>query len=335
MGERSARDERSLVALVREARPHIVRTRSETDAWLSRLEEEHASLHALVEGKLATDPPLALELAAALWPYWWQRGHMDEGRSLLERALASDGPERAQALAGLGTIAFREGDTDAAELAFREHLELVERQGTKPELVAALTDLSRIALRRGDCAAVRSYAERAYAAGEGLDRDVLRLPLHMRAAAARMEGRLDEARSLYLESRELNESIGNELMVAAEDHNLVYVALRSGDREEAERRFRSSSQWIFGHDNAYLRPYAFLDAGVLALYDDDLERSGRLVACAQRMFEDSDAIPDPDDGVELDEAVTKLKERLGSRFDAVSAQGRGLTSEAAEALARA
>ncbi len=334
-GAPAAGSEGSLLTLVREARPHLARAGPETEAWLSRLEEQHDALHDLVERLLATDPQTALELAATLWPFWWLRGHMAEGRELLERAVTIDGADRPQALKGLGTIAFRQGDTEAAERAFLERLELVERDGTRRELADALADLSRIALRRGDFAAVRRYAERGYAAAEGLDREAIRMPLHMRAAAARMEGRLDEARALYLESRELNESLGNNLNVAGEDHNLVHVALHSGDRDEAERRFRTSSAWIFANENAYLRPYTFLDAGILALRDGDLERAGRLVACAQRIFEDTDAIPDPDDRVELDEAVARLKQQLGERFDSVWSQGRALGPNEAQALARA
>ena len=328
-------DQPALLTLVREARPHIERTTPTTEEWLSRLEEHHEELHELADRLLETDPQAGLEVAAALWPFWWLRGHMQEGRDLLERAAAIDGPERERVLKGLGTIAFRQGDVEAADRAFGERFELVERDGTERDVVDALTDLSRIALRRGDYAGVRSYAERAHAAAEGLgEQEALRLPLHMRAAAARMEGRLEEARALYLESRALNERLGYDVMVAAEDHNLVHVALRSGDREEAGRRFRSSSEWILDNDNAYLRPYTFLDAGVLALHHGGLERAGRLVACAQRIFEETGSIPDPDDAVELDEATAKLRERLGGRFESVWAEGRGLSPHDAEALAR-
>src|SRR5438105_5376814 len=207
----------SLIAVVREARPHLARTGPETEAWLSRLEEQHDPLHDLIERLLVTDPQTALELAATLWPFWWQRGHMSEGRELLERAVTIDGADRPEALKGLGTIAFRQGDTEAAERVFLERLALVEPEGARRELVDALTDLSRIALRRGDFVEVRRYADRGYAAAEGLEREVIRMPLHMRAAAARMEGRLDEARALYIESRQLNESLGNNTNVAGED----------------------------------------------------------------------------------------------------------------------
>src|SRR5207302_869241 len=81
----------------------------------------------------------------------------------------------------------------------------------------------------------------------------------------------------------------------------------SGDREEAERRFHAASAWIFANDNAYLKPYTLLDAGVLALHDGDRERACRLIAAANRIFEDTESIPDPDDRVELDTAVDRLK----------------------------
>jgi tetratricopeptide (TPR) repeat protein len=323
----------NLIALVREARPHLAPPGPSTEEWLNLLEKQHDGLHDLMEDRLASDPQIAQEMAAILWPYWWQRDHMAGGRRFLERVATIEGPERAEALRGLGTIAFRQGETDEAERAFLQRLDLVQREGTPPELASAFTDLARIALRRGDFAVVRSYAERGYEAGQG-DPQAIRGPIHLRAAAARMEGRLDEARALYLESRELNERLGIAINVAGEDHNLVYVALHSGDREEAGRRFQASSEWIFANDNAYLRPYAVLDAGILALHDGDLERAGRLVASAQRTFKDSNAIPDPDDRVELDNAVARLKERLGDRFDTVWAAGRELSPAEAVALAR-
>jgi tetratricopeptide (TPR) repeat protein len=327
-------DEASLIRLVREAREHIAVPRPDTEEWLNRLEVRHDPLRKLIENLLTKDPQAAAALAAVLWRFWWLRGHMVEGRTLLDHAARIESPELEEVLKGLGTIAFRQGDAEAAEQAFLKRLELAQRHGDERKLADALADLSRIALRRGDFAAVREYAERGYAAAKGLEPGAMRTHLHMRAAAARMEGHLGEARALYLESRELNERLGNLANVAGEDHNLMYVALHSGDREEAERRFRASSEWIFANEDAYLRPYSFLDAGILALHDGDLERAGRLVAVALRIFEETESIPDPDDRVELDNAVARLGRELGDRFGAVSAEGRKLAMGEAESLAR-
>jgi tetratricopeptide (TPR) repeat protein len=147
-----------LLALVREARPHLARTGPETEAWLSRLEERHDDLHDLVERLLESEPETAAEACAALWPFWWQRGHMREGRELLERAAALDGGDKAPVLKGLGTIAFRQGDLEVAERAFRERFELVEAGGSGADLADACSDIARVALRRGDLAEVRRWS---------------------------------------------------------------------------------------------------------------------------------------------------------------------------------
>jgi tetratricopeptide (TPR) repeat protein len=320
-----------LLELVHGATPHLARADPETESWLSRLEERHADLHDLVERSLEDDPATAAEVCAALWSFWWMRGHMSEGRDLLERSAATGAGDRAGVLKGLGTIAFRQGDLEAADRAFTERYELVS---SPAEIADACADLARVALRRGEFAEVRRWADLGYEQAEGLDDPgAIRLPLHMRAAAARMEARYDEARELYLRSIELNEQLGNEVNIAGENHNLVYVELHSGNREEAGRRFATASEWIFAHDNAYMRPYVFLDAGVLALHDGDDERACRLVACADRIFRDTDSIPDPDDYVELQNATAALRERLGDRFDEVWADGRALDEAAAQELA--
>ncbi len=327
--------EDDLVALLGEARPHLLHADPETEGHMARLEERHDELHDLVARLLDEDPATAADLCAALYSFWWMRGHMSEGRELLERAAASGAGDRAGVLRGLGTIAFRQGDLAAADNAFQERYELVERGGSAADLADACSDLARIALRRGTFADVRRWAERGYEAAEPLnDPGSMRLPLHMRAAAARMEGRHEEARELYLRSIELNEQLGNAVNIAGENHNLFYVELHSGNREEARRRLALASEWIFANDNAYMRPYAFLDAGVLALHGGDDDRACRLVACADRIFHETDSIPDPDDHVELEEAVATLQERLGNRFDGVWGEGRELTEATARELAQ-
>jgi tetratricopeptide (TPR) repeat protein len=324
-----------VIALVRRARPHLSRTGSETESWLSRLEERHAEIHELVEELLATDPVAAAKVCSTLWTYWWLRGHMQEGREFLERASALDGVDKAPVLKGLGTIAFRQGDLDGAGQAFVERFELVEAEGSRADYADACADLARVALRRGDFAEVRRHAERGYEAAEELDDPAaLRLPLHMRAAAARMEGSYAEARELYLRSIDLNNELGNELNVAGENHNLFYVALHTGDLAEARRRFNAAADWAFASDNAYLRPYMFLDAGVLALREGDVERAARLVSCAARIFRETDSIPDPDDHVELDKAIFQLREKLGERFETVWAEGQQLSADDARGLVR-
>lgn len=201
--------ESDLLELVRGARPHLVRAGVETEDYMDRLEERADELQALVEELLVDDPAAGADACATLWTFWWLRGHMSEGRRLLDRAAASGEGDRVEVLKGLGTIAFRQGDLDAAARAFEQRYELVAVRGSKADLAEACADLARVALRRGRFAEVRRWADPGYSAAEGLDDpSALRMPLHMRAAAARMEGRYGEARELYLRSIDLNEQLG-------------------------------------------------------------------------------------------------------------------------------
>lgn len=100
------------------------------------------------------------------------------------------------------------------------------------------------------------------------------------------------------------------------------------------RRGALAREWIVSHDNSYLRPYAFLDAGILAMHARDVDRAGRLVACANRIFVDSDSIPDPDDRVELDDAIAQLRQELGDQLEAVWSEGTALSLDQAQALAQ-
>jgi predicted ATPase/transcriptional regulator with XRE-family HTH domain len=84
--------------------------------WLDRLETEHDNLRAVLAWSQTTegDSELGLRLAAALWWFWWARGHGSEGRHWLSQALTEQDSEhlnqaplavRAKALVAAGVLA--------------------------------------------------------------------------------------------------------------------------------------------------------------------------------------------------------------------------------------
>jgi non-specific serine/threonine protein kinase len=88
--------------------------------WLDRLEAEHDNLRAALRWSLeGNEPEGGLSLATALWRMWDARGHMQEGRGWLQKALstADDSPSavRAKALNVTGAIAYQQGDIDTAK----------------------------------------------------------------------------------------------------------------------------------------------------------------------------------------------------------------------------
>src|SRR5438876_5010583 len=108
--------------------------------------------------------------------------------------------------------AFRAGDNERAR-------ELSEQLRASGDEVRGLCMLARVALREGDAQRVKKLASEARR--HARDDESERMPLHLQAAGARVAGETEEARRLYLESIELNERLGTDL-VAAEYHNLAY-----------------------------------------------------------------------------------------------------------------
>ena len=326
--------------LALEARPHL---RLASREWLDRLQTQRTEIEDAISSYSAADDARGAEMAAALWRLWWLSGHMDEGRELLARVLdsgAAKSPEvRADLLRGLGTIAFRQGDTDEAERVFAESLAVAQTLDPLRH-VNALCDLSRIALRRGDFTGVHDYAGRAYQLAGMVPgdeaKDARRVPAHMLAAAARIEGDHAQARRYYEESQNISRELGNEANVAGEHHNLGYVDLHSSELGGARRHFRQALEWVASNRDMYLLPYCIVDSAVLALRDGELDRAATLLAGAQAIFAMTGAVPDPDDRVEIDGCRRELETRLEADvYTATVEHGRKLTVDEVLELALA
>ena len=236
---------------------------------------------------------------------------------------------------GAGTLAFRQGDNDVAEALFTEGLSLATELDEQQLRVFGYADLARVALRRGDYATVRARSEEGRALAEAAgDRAAERMPVHMLAAAARMEGDLTRAREYYVQSIEISRELGLQRNVAGELHNLGYLELHGGDLEAAGRLFRECLDWAWEHRDMYILPYSLVDFGVVAAAEGELVRAARLLGAGEGLFEAAGAVPDPDDRVEFDEAVANVREALDdASFADAWERGRGLSLEDAVAYA--
>lgn len=120
-------------------------------AWFTELRREHSDLRAALEFCLA-DParaPVALDIAARLWAYWYACGLFREGALWLRRALAA-APEpnalHAKALATCGFLVQRCGEYDEAATMF----ELAEQFGDTAISADADQCAALRAIYRGD-----------------------------------------------------------------------------------------------------------------------------------------------------------------------------------------
>lgn len=185
--------------------------------------------------------------------------------------------------------------------------------------------LARVAVREGELERVRQLADqaptRARAAG---DQCLERMPLHLQAVAARMAGILAEARERYEESIELNRSLGEERMVAAEHHNLGYVELHDGRPDRAVELFEEARLQATRIGYVELKPCLLVDLAVTAAVSGDPVAAARFAGAAAAAFTAAGEMPDPDDAAEQQ----RLRDQLAGELDPEELQA--LYAEGAE-----
>ena len=334
-GERSER----LLALAADAESHLW---GSTDAiWMNRLEKEHDGLRAafswfLDHGRGAD----ALELAADLWLFQESRGHAEEARTWLAKALAAPGAEprsitRARALYGAGILAFRNLDDDMAREAFEECRGIAQEQDYIRLDVRATTGFARLALRRGDTREVRRWSEEALAiARERGEKEDAASPLHMLAAAARVEGDLSRAKAFYRENLALHRELGRMDTVSVELGNLGALAVLEGNLSEAEPLIRESLEIAYKRGDRYVAPYELIWLGRVALGRGNPTRAATLFAAAKAQFDATGLAMDPDEGPEYEKGLAAIRGALDDApFEAARAEGKKMNLDDAVTFA--
>lgn len=131
--------------------------------WREALEAELDDLRVALTWTLRDmagpdDVDNGLRLVGALWYFWFQRGLTGEGRRWLTRALdrgQGQGLERAQALLGAGTLAWRQGDCDTAHAYLDESMRLWQELGDTSNLAETLHVLGHVRFDQRDYHAAR------------------------------------------------------------------------------------------------------------------------------------------------------------------------------------
>ena len=141
-GEIGRRHAAYYLALAEQAGPAL--TGPEAVAWLARLDTEHDNLRAALRwAREQDDGAAALRLAAALWPFWQQRGHLSEGRRWLREALdrpaAAVAPAvRVNGLTGAARLAMDQAAYDEAAERCAQAMPAARELGDPRVLAAAL-----------------------------------------------------------------------------------------------------------------------------------------------------------------------------------------------------
>ena len=294
-GEQAARKHlEHYLALAEEAVEHLAG--ADQAAWLKRLEAEHDNIRRAVAFALeAKDDHVALRFASALGWFWHVRGHLADGRRLVEAALALTPDERsvtrARALNAAGYLSAEQGDYEAARRFFTASLELARELDTPERVAAALSNLGNLSL---------------------------------------FEHRYEEALAAYEDVREMWERLGQPRNLAVVVENVASAALRVRDLdralaagEESVTLARETSDFhqLASSLEALAQIYFVRgdhEAAAAAL-DESVSIARRLgepraeANCLDGFAALAAATGDPDRAVELLGAADALRESIGAR----------------------
>ncbi|MFD6874191.1 MULTISPECIES: ATP-binding protein [unclassified Streptomyces] len=245
--------------------------------WYRRMTTEHAQLRTSLDHLLGTDPDAALEMAGAMWFFWFACGHVHEGRGFLERALDGGppgGPGHVQALWALGLTALLQGDMAVAQdLGARCTREADALADPERELRAAYLRAVSVLMPGDPETALVLAGPRARAGRGGRPSGTGWLLCRLATGYAlcdlgRFEEAADEARAL----REACAELGERWLRAYADYILAVSALGLGHHGEAARYVRSmlSGKRLLGDRFGIALGLDVLAAAVAALGDGEL-----------------------------------------------------------------
>jgi predicted ATPase/DNA-binding SARP family transcriptional activator len=232
--------------LAESAEPHL--KGAEQSGWLQRLEDDHDNLRRSLEWSLEQgEGAIALRLGAALWWFWYARGHVSEARRWLQRALEA-GPDepsesRAKALDAAAYLALDQGENGEEALGLLEASLSCAKQ-VEATSAAAIAAAHICAVRIGlDPRAAVAVGEEAVAlARDARDDHALAVALNNLGEATRALGDTKRATALYMESLDLRRRTGDLSRIALSLSNLGEMALLEGEIARAAVLFAEAHE---------------------------------------------------------------------------------------------
>jgi predicted ATPase/DNA-binding CsgD family transcriptional regulator len=217
--------------------------------WRDCLEDELGNIRAALTW--STDRPrdsldheIGLRLAGALWYFWLRRGLPTEGRRWLAQALnatATGGPARAQALLGVGALAWQQGDYSAAQIALVESIPLWEDAPDRSGYAESLHLLGHVQFDQRNYAEARRLFKESRLVFEQMDNASGSVTLVGDLGMVAYHERVDaEARTLFQESLRLSRQHGLKDRAAEALNRLGDLDRLAGEGRKARRRYDES-----------------------------------------------------------------------------------------------
>jgi predicted ATPase/DNA-binding SARP family transcriptional activator/uncharacterized protein HemY len=216
------------LSLAEQAAPELTSRRQAE--WLNRLALEHDNIRAALGwAQENRDAEILLRLTGAIWRFWFMRGHWNEGRRWLDRALAQGADEfpaaRAKAHEGCGVLASNQGDYPRAQTHYEAALALHRALNDRGGIATVLNSMGLLAQRQGD------YAR---------------------------------AIALYEESLGLKRELGDRWGIATTLNNLGYVSQQRGDYAQAQSMLEASLKIYRELEDRRGSTFALINLGIVA-----------------------------------------------------------------------
>ena len=321
--------------LAEEAEPHL--TGSRMAPWLERLEAEHDNFRLSLDTLRRADRGgEELRLVGALMRFWYIHGHLREGRSRCEDALAAHNDQsqpRLKALFGAGLLAHRLGDYQRVEEIGQERLVLARRLGDAEAVASSMIALGLAAQGlRDDERAAAAYAEAAELARAGGYSWFLAVATDNLGDLLVEQGDYVQGRPLLEEAHELFRELGDERMASVVVVNLGVLAARESRSDTAEALLREALEYAAAHVDKELAIWCLSELPALVLYKGDAERAARLTGAMETLREETGHAPLPDQQRLSEQTRSALVSELGEERLAVALDvGREMTFEQAVA----
>jgi predicted ATPase len=256
---------------------------------------ERDDLRAALDWAEANDASFGLELAVELQNLWNASGPQEGlGRiqRLLDSAEAIPVELRARALRAYAGTADLTGHDDLAERLSQESLALYQQLGDDQGIAILEHMIAVSAWRRQDWARVRELTEHSLELARGRFPSVETTGYWLLGQLALVDGDIERAIELTRRSADLASAAGWSWWESGQRHELLMLALRRGDLEEAEREGLVALEMERAQENRLWTLYTLAGLAQVALARGDLERAGLLWGTAEREGETLPRWPD-------------------------------------------
>ena len=213
--------------------------RTKQPEWLNRIAEEHDNLRAALQwASHQEEVELVGRISGALGIFWGIRGHLQEGRGWLERALTHrlelSAHTVGKVLFALGWLAFEQGDYPSANNYYQASFQLVQSLGDTELTAELLSCLGHVAQQQAEYGRAERFCEQSLLRYRQLDdAGGVALILNRLGRLAELRGDYPRAVELLEESLALRKACGDERGTASSLNGLAEIARFRGHYRRA------------------------------------------------------------------------------------------------------